>query len=101
MNDLIRRSKIEICIEVLSILSKRGLSRITHIMYNSNTNCSLLKEILNFMINQGLVQEKSIGKDRLAYKITQRGLSILNAFQELNKILPIIEKKSDQVSAFV
>jgi len=70
-------------------------------MYNSNTNCSLLKEILNFMINQGLVQEKSIGKDRLAYKITQRGLSILNAFQELNKILPIIEKKSDQVSAFV
>ena len=52
------------------------------------------------MINQGLVEEKSVGKDRIAFNITQRGLSILNAFYELNQILPVIEKKSDQVSAF-
>ena len=53
------------------------------------------------MINQGLVEEKSIGKDRVAFNITPRGLSILNAFQELNQILPIIDTKSDQVSAFI
>jgi predicted transcriptional regulator len=96
-----RRSKIEICIEILSILSQRGLSRITHIMYNSNTNCSLLKEILLFMIKQELVEEKSVGKDRVAYNITQRGISILNAFKELNQILPLIDETSNQISAYV
>ena len=96
-----RRSKIEICIEILSILSQRGLSRITHIMYNSNTNCSLLKEILLFMIKQELVEEKSVGKDRVAYNITQRGISILNAFKELNQILPLIDETSNQIFAYV
>ena len=96
-----RRSKIEICIEILSILSQRGLSRITHIMYNSNTNCSLLKEILLFMIKQELVEEKSVGKDRVAYNITQRGISILNAFKELNQILPLIDETSNHISAYV
>jgi len=96
-----RRSKIEICIEILSILSQRGLSRITHIMYNSNTNCSLLKEILLFMIKQELVEEKSVGKDRVAYNITQRGISILNAFKELNQILPLMDETSNQISAYV
>jgi predicted transcriptional regulator len=101
VDDLIRRSKIEICIEILSILNQRGLSRITHIMYNTNTNCSLLKEILVFMMKQNLVEEKSVGKDRVAYCITQRGISILNAFQELNQILPLVENKVNKISDYV
>lgn len=84
--------------EILTILSRRGLSRITHVMYDSNTNCSLLKEILVFMIQQGLVEEKSVGKDRVAYCITQRGISILSAFKELNQILPVIEQNPNQIS---
>lgn len=101
MDDLIRRSKIEICIEILSILDQRGLSRITHIMYNTNTNCSLLKEILVFMMKQNLVAEKNVGKDRIAYCITQRGRSILHAFLELNQILPLVENNLDQISEYV
>lgn len=101
MDNLKRRSKIEICIEILSILSQRGLSRITHIMYNTNTNCSLLKEIMVFMIKQNLVEAKNVGKDRVAYCITQRGISILNAFKELNQILPLVENNSDQISTYV
>ena len=101
MDNLKRRSKIEICIEILSILSQRGLSRITHIMYNTNTNCSLLKEIMVFMIKQNLVEEKTVGKDRVAYCITQRGISILKAFKELNQILPLVENNSDQISTYV
>jgi predicted transcriptional regulator len=101
VDNLKRRSKIEICIEILSILSQRGLSRITHIMYNTNTNCSLLKEIMVFMIKQNLVEEKTVGKDRVAYCITQRGISILNAFKELNKILPLVETNANQISTYV
>ena len=92
-----RRSKIEICIEILSILSQRGLSRITHIMYDSNTNCGVLKVNLTYMIKQGLVEEKSVGHDRVAYCITQRGISILSASKELKQVLPIVEEPPHQV----
>ena len=92
---MMRRSKIEIYMEILSILNQRGLSRITHIMYDSNTNCSLLKENLIFMIKQGLVKEKFVGHDRVAYCITPRGVSILQSFKELQIVLPIIEKTTN------
>ena len=92
-----KRSKIEIYMKILSILSQRGLSRITHIMYDSNTNCSLLKENLLFMIKQGLVEERSIGHDRVAYCITPKGTSVLIAFKELRQVLPIVEETPHQV----
>ena len=87
--------------EILSILSKRGLSRITHIMYDSNTNCGVLKGNLSYMIKQGLVEDRSVGHDRVAYCITQRGISILGAFKELRQVLPIVEETSHQVSAII
>ena len=92
-----KRSKIEIYVGILSILAQRGLSRITHIMYDSNTNCSVLKENLLFMIKQGLVEEKTVGKERVAYCITQKGFLILNTFKELKQILPIVEAPPNQI----
>ena len=93
-----RRSKIEICIEILTILSHRGLSKITHIMYDSNTNCGVLKTNLTYMIKQGLVEKKIVGHDRVAYIITTKGTSILTAFKELRQVLPIVEETPQQVS---
>jgi len=87
-----RRSRIQICIDVLSILSQRGLSRITHIMYDSNTNCSLLKTNLTYMIQQGLVEKKPVGKERIAYQVTQKGVTILKTFKEFKQMLPIVEE---------
>jgi predicted transcriptional regulator len=49
------------------------------------------------MIKQDLVEKKSVGKDRVAYCITPRGISILNAFKELNQVLPVIEETSNQI----
>ena len=92
-----RRSKIEICMDILTILSRRGLSRITHIMYDSSTNCGVLKVNLTYMIKQGLVEKKYVGHDRVAYCITQRGISILSAFKELRQVLPIVEETPNQV----
>ena len=93
-----RRSKIEICIDILTILSHRGLSKITHIMYDSNTNCGVLKGNLTYMIKQKLVEEKSVGHDRIAYCITLKGTSVLIAFKELRQVLPIVVENPHQVS---
>ena len=96
-----RRSKIEIRIDILTILSQRGPSRITHIMYDSNTNCAVLKGNLTYMIKQGLVEKKYVGQERIAYCITPKGTSILSAFKELRQVLPIVEETSHQVSTII
>jgi predicted transcriptional regulator len=41
-------------------------------MYKANVNCSVLKEYLDFLIKQGLVEERTIGKRRVVFAITPR-----------------------------
>ncbi|MEM1757763.1 MAG: winged helix-turn-helix domain-containing protein, partial [Candidatus Bathyarchaeia archaeon] len=74
---MMRRSKLEMYIDILKVLAQRGPTKLTHIMYKANVNCSVLKEYLDFLIKQGLVEEKAVGKKRVVYAITQRGVTVL------------------------
>ena len=67
-----RRSKLEMYVDILSVLAQRGPLKLTHVMYKANVNCSVLKENLDFLTKQGLVEEKIIGRERLVYAITYR-----------------------------
>ncbi len=57
-----RRSKLEIYIDILNVLALKGQLKLTHIMYKSNVNCKVLKEQLEFLIKNGLVEEKMLKK---------------------------------------
>jgi len=61
-------------------------------MYKANVNCSVLKEYLEFLIKQNLVEERIDSKQRVVYAITQRGITMLKYFRELTQALPIIEE---------
>jgi predicted transcriptional regulator len=61
-------------------------------MYKANVNCSVLREYLDFLIKQNLVEERNVGKSRTVFAITQRGITVLKYFRELEQILPIIEE---------
>jgi len=87
-----RRSKLEMYVDVLTVLALRGPLKLTHIMYKANVNCSILKEYLESLIKQGLVEEKTLGKRRVAYAITKKGLTVIKYFKELQQVLPIIEE---------
>jgi len=87
-----RRSKLEMYIDILKVLAHRGPLKLTHIMYKANVNCSVLKQYLDFLIQQGLVEEKTLGKKRIVYAITEKGLKVLKYFRELKTMLPIIEE---------
>jgi DNA-binding PadR family transcriptional regulator len=39
-----------------------------------------------------LVEERTVGKRRIVYAITQRGITVLKYFRELRQVLPIIEE---------
>jgi predicted transcriptional regulator len=90
-----RRSKLEMYIDILRVLAQRGPLKLTHIMYKANVNCSVLKEYLDFLIRQELVEEKTIGKKRIVYAVSEKGITVLRYFRELKVMLPVIE--GDQV----
>jgi predicted transcriptional regulator len=93
----VRRSKLEIYLDVLSILAQRGPLKLTHIMYKANVNCSVLVEYLGFLMQKELVEERSGGKSRTVYAITQRGVTVLKYFVELKRVLPIAEEDQKHV----
>jgi predicted transcriptional regulator len=92
----VRRSKLEMYVDILSVLAHRGPLKLTHVMYKANVNCSVLKEYLDFLIKQGLVEERTAGKQRVVYAVTQRGITVLKYFKELKQVLPIVEEARNQ-----
>jgi DNA-binding PadR family transcriptional regulator len=51
---------------------------------------------LEFLIKQNLVEERTIGKRRVVYACTQRGITVLKYFRELKQVLPIVEEARNQ-----
>ena len=92
-----RRSKLEMYVDILKVLAHHGPLKLTHIMYKANVNCAVLKEYLDFLIKQNLVEERNVGKSRTVFAITQRGITVLKYFRELQQILPIIEKTRNMI----
>jgi len=88
-----RRSKLEMYVDILEVLALRGPLKLTHVMYKSNVNCSILKEYLGFLIQHGLVEEKLLGKCRVVYIISNKGLTVLKQFKELKQVLPLTEEQ--------
>ncbi len=90
-----RRSKLEINIDVLRVLARHGPLKLTHIMYKSNVNCSVLKKYLDFLSKQSLIEEQVIPKrktQKIVYAITERGRTALNYFKEITIALHINEE---------
>ena len=93
-----RRSKLEMYIDMLKVLAQKGPLKLTHIMYKANVNCSVLKEHLEFLITQGLVEERTISRGRVVFSVTQRGITVLKYFHELKQVLPIVEEARNQAA---
>ena len=89
-----RRSKLERYVDILALLSHMGPMKLTHIMYKSNFNGSVLKEYLNFLIKQGLIEERTIRKTRSVFAVTQRGRTVLKHFRELTQEISAIQEIS-------
>ncbi len=92
----IRRSKFEIYIDIMSQI-KNGVVIPTRIMYNANLSWKPLKEILNTLCLQGVIDEVSgDGDDKRTkknYILTEKGENILRYFNKakgLMKETPLI-----------
>ncbi len=84
-------------VDILSVLAHRGPLKLTHIMYKANVNCSALSEYLDFLLKQGLVEERNVKKNRIVYAVTSHGLTVIKSFRELKQALPITEEDQRRV----
>ncbi len=91
-----RRSKLEMYVDILKVLAQKGPLKLTHVMYKANVNCSVLKEYLDFLTKQGLIEEKILRKERIVYVITQRGVTVLKQFRELKEVLPLVDETGNE-----
>jgi predicted transcriptional regulator len=83
-----RRSKLEMCLSILETIASCGPLKITHVMQKANLNSIVLKNYFDFLIKQGAVEERCVGRDRIVYAITARGLYLIRCFKELNHVIP-------------
>ncbi|MEM2995802.1 MAG: winged helix-turn-helix domain-containing protein [Candidatus Bathyarchaeia archaeon] len=86
-----RKSKLECYEDILGALVKKPLT-ISHIAYETNMHCEILKQRLNFLIKNGLVEERNFGRKTL-YAITEKGIAVfktLNFQKYLQKVMDTI-----------
>ena len=77
------RSKLEWYINILKVLSQCGPLKPTHILYKANLNSNVTNQCLSFLIQQNLIEKRSVSKERVMYAITQQGIIVLKRFREL------------------
>jgi predicted transcriptional regulator len=96
-----RRSKLELYENVLHALVKKHLA-VDSIAYECNMDCIALRQRLDFLVKNGLVEEENYKKKTL-YALTKRGLSIfktLTITRRLEKLQTTIKMIDDSLQAF-
>ena len=83
---MVRRSKLEVNLDILKILASQEPMELTQLMHKTDLSQSVLEQHLDFLIPQNLVEEQNLGKDETFYVITERGLRVLKV------VVPIIEE---------
>lgn len=86
-----RRSKMEMYISTLEALAYYGPLKITRITYKANMNCSQLRAIIDNLIQNELVEERTQENKRVVYAATPKAKAILSYFNELKEMLAIAE----------
>ena len=81
-----RRSKLEMYVDVLRILASQGPMKLTQLMHKTDLIQSVLKRHLAFLIQQNLVEKQNFSNGKIFYAATERGLKVLNI------VVPIIEE---------
>ena len=84
---MVRRSSFECSLDILETV--RTPKILTHIMYKTNVNCSVLKPLLVDLMKKGLITtvEKQRGISRKHYVISQKGLDVLCSARKTVELL--------------
>ena len=79
---MIRRSKLEVFVDVLRVVAREGEIRRTRVMFKANLAWKVLRESLDLMEKTGMIksEEKASG---VFISLTQEGYKLLQRFSEV------------------
>ena len=91
-----RRSKLELYEDVLRALVNKPLT-VDRTAYECSMDCVALRERLDFLVRNGLIEEKS-RKGKTVYALTKRGLAIYKTLSVATRLekLQITVKMIDE-----
>jgi len=98
---MMRKSKLERYVDILEILARarnfasQKLMDLTQFTRETGLSKNALKQHLAFLIQQNLVEEQNLGKGKIFYAITERGLRVLYV------VVPIIEEARKIQASYV
>jgi predicted transcriptional regulator len=95
-----RRSKLELYEDILTALADRHLT-VDAIAYACNMDCIALRQRLEFLLKNGLVEERNY-KKKTRYALTRRGLAIfktLTITKRLEKLQTTMKKIDEALQA--
>ena len=95
-----QRSKLELYEEILYALVNKYLT-VDAIAYACNMDCVALRQRLEFLLQNGLVEERNFGK-RTCYTLTRRGLAIFKTLaltKRLEKLQTTMKKIDEALQA--
>ena len=95
-----RRSKLEMEIDILKMLAQKGPLKLTHLMYKTNVNCDVLSKNLVFLLKQGLIEVRNVGRERHVFAITGLGLTLLKSWKEVKQLLPPMVEEENGLQLF-
>ncbi|HMK95466.1 MAG TPA: winged helix-turn-helix domain-containing protein [Candidatus Limnocylindrales bacterium] len=76
-----RRSKLEISLDILEVFVNCGPIRLTRVSLKAKVSYILLKQITKGFLTDGLVEERKV-KDYLVYTATPKGRMVLSQLRE-------------------
>jgi predicted transcriptional regulator len=80
-----RRSDIKIIADMLRV-GEKGAGK-TEIMYTANMSYSQIQKYLDYLVNQGFVNKVNLDNTMIAYQVTESGLKLLRAIDNLIAML--------------
>jgi predicted transcriptional regulator len=91
-----RRSRFEIYVDVLTEIMS-GSQKPTKIMYGANLSYKPLKDILQSLLDQGLIEEEG-GKikdkrTKVKYVLTQKGLNVVRYYSKAKDLVEVSNPK--------
>ena len=95
-----RRSKLELYEDILTALADRHLT-VDAIAYVCNMDCISLRQRLEFLLKNGLVEER-IFRKRTCYTLTRRGVAIFKTLaltKRLEKLQTTMKKIDEALKA--
>jgi predicted transcriptional regulator len=91
-----RRSRFEIYVDILNEIMD-GVDKPTKIMYGANLSYKPLKEILQSMLDQGLITENAGSKKdkrtKVTYELTTKGVNVVRYYSKAKNLIEIKNPK--------